>query len=130
MKTALVDQALYWDATSFYPAIRAVIYPIVRGNGELNQDSVKTVDEKLDQLNQDLGRNEYVAGKELTIADLSVLAAWTSVEETGFFDTSKLTNIHAWFKRIKDSKRITQWDELVVDSAKAYGDIIRAKLAK
>lgn len=121
---------MYWDATSLYPALRAVIYPIIRGNGQLNQDSVKTVDEKLELLNQDLGRNDYVAGSELTIADLSVLAAWTSVEETGFFDTSKLTNVHAWFKRIHDSKRIKQWDETVMASAKAYGEIIKAKVSK
>lgn len=108
--------------------MRAVIFPIIRGNGKLNADSVKAVDEKLELLNQDLGRNEYVAGKTLTIADLSVLAAWTSIEETGFFDTSKLTNIKAWFKRIQASNRIKNWDELVVQSVKAYGDIIKSKL--
>lgn len=119
---------MYWEATALYPALRAVIYPIIRGNGELNADSVKAVDEKLELLNQDLGRNEYVAGgKELTIADLSVLAAWTSIVETGFFDTSKLTNVHAWFNRIKESKRIKSWDELVVQSAKAYAEIIKSK---
>lgn len=43
------------------------------------------LDEKLDLLNEDLGKTPYIAGEELTIADLSLLATWTSIESTGIW---------------------------------------------
>ena len=110
--------------------MRSVFFPIIRGNGKLNADNVKIVNEKLELLNQDLGRNEYLAGSNLTIADLAALATWTSIEQSGFFETSKLTNGHEWFKRIQASNRIKNWDELVVQSAKAFGDILKSKVVK
>lgn len=127
--SAYVDQALYWEASSLYPAIKAVIYPIVKSlDTKLNESNLKLVYDKLILLNEDLGRSSFIAGDELTIADLSLLAVWTGIEATGFWKTEQLGNVHAWCKRLQDSGRITNWNEIAIGSAKAYGDLIRSKL--
>lgn len=64
----------------------------------------------------------------MTIADLSVLATWTSIEATGLWKTEHLTNVQNWAKRIKESGKIKNYDELVVNTAKFYGDWIKEKV--
>lgn len=134
VKRAYVDQAMYFEATSLYLTLRSVIYPIVLGDGQYTEESLKLVEEKLALLNEDLGRHDYVAGggNDLTIADLTVLATYTSIAEAGFWDNacSKLTNVHAWIERIRASNRIKNYDELVVACAKGFGDCIKAKVAE
>lgn len=128
-RTALVNQALYYDATTFYPVLRAVVLPIIRGGGKPNKEALKGVDEKLEVVNQDLGHKRYLAGNwEITIADLNFLSTWTSIEATGLWNTSNLTNIHDWYQRIERSGLIPNWQKLVVEGAQTYGKIIKAKL--
>lgn len=102
-----------------------VVYPIMRLGAKVDTNLTKILDDNLVLLNEDLGRTPYVAGNELTIADLSILATWTSIESTGFWKLDHLTNVHSWIKRIKDSGKIKNWDELVVATAKQYGDFIK-----
>jgi len=127
-KRALVDRALYFDASTLYPTLGAVVYPVIRQGAPLNKETAKMLDDKLALLNDDLGRTPYVAGDELTIADLSVLSTWTSIEATGIWQTSQYKNIHAWVARIKASNKLKHWDDLVVKTSKVYGDWIKEKI--
>jgi len=127
-KRALVDRGLYFDASTLYPMLGAVVYPVIRLGAKLNPDMAKMLDDKLELLNDDLGRTKYLAGDELTIADLSVLTTWTSIEAVGIWKVDHLTNIHAWVKRIKDSGKVKNYDELVVNTAQIYGNWIKEKL--
>jgi len=129
-KRALVDQALQFDGTTLYPCMGAVVYPVIKLGTPLNHDMAKMLDEKLTLLNDDLGRTKFIAGNEMTIADFSLLATWTSIEAIGIWKTYHLTNIHAWVKRIKDSGKVKNWDELVVSTSKFYGDWISSKINK
>ena len=95
---------------------------------KLNPELAKMLDEKLTLLNEDLGRTPFIAGNELTVADLSLLATWTSIEAIGVWETQHLKNIHAWVKRIKDTGKIKKWQELVEDTAKFYGKWVSDKL--
>ena len=128
-KRALVDIALYFDAYTLYPLMGCVIYPPFRLGTKVDQNLAKFLDDKLILLNEDLGRTKYAAGDELTIADLSLLSTWTSIEAVGLWKTDHLTNVHAWVKRVKDSGKIKNFDELVVKNAQAYGAFIKEKLA-
>lgn len=127
-KRALVDIALYFDASTLYPAMGFVVYPVIKLGTKVDHKIAKMLDEKLLLLNDDLGRNKYIAGDNLTIADLSLLATWTSIEAIGLWKVDHLANIHAWVKRVKDSGAIKNFDELVVNSATQYGAFIKSKL--
>lgn len=113
---------------NLFRTISKVVYPIIRLGRPVDKDLAKILDDNLVLLNEDLGRTHYVAGNELTIADLSLLATWTSIEATGFWNLDHLTNVHAWVKRIKDSGKIKNWEELVVTNAKQYGDFVKGAL--
>ena len=127
-KRALVDMALNFDGTTLYPAMGMVVYPVIRLGAKVDPKLTKILDDNLVLLNEDLGRTPYIAGNELTIADLSLLATWTSIEATGFWKLDHLTNVHAWVKRIKDSGKIKNYEELVVSTAKQYGDFVKGAL--
>ena len=105
-----------------------VVYPIIRLGAKVDTKLTKILDDNLVLLNEDLGRNKYIAGDELTIADLSLLATWTSIEATGFWKIDHLTNVHAWVKRIKDSGKIKNYEELVVTNATKYGDFVKGAI--
>lgn len=105
-----------------------VIYPVFKLGTKLDKNLASFLDDKLALFNDDLGRSKYVAGDELTIGDLSLLATWTSIEAIGLWETKHLTNVHAWVKRVKDSGKIKNFDEQVVKSAQAYGAFIKEKL--
>ena len=119
---------MLWDATALYPSTRAVNIPILYQNAKVNHDAAKIVDEKLVLLNNDLEHTKFIAGDELTIADLSLLVTWTTIEAVGFWETKHLKNVHAWFERVRASKMIKNWDELVVNSAKGCGELVRTRL--
>lgn len=104
------------------------MYPIIRLSRPVDESLTKILDDNLVLLNEDLGRTPYVAGDELTIADLSLLSTWTSIESCGFWKLDHLTNVHAWVKRIKDSGKIKNWEELVVTNAKLFGDFVKGAL--
>ena len=86
------------------------------------------LDEKLTLFNEDLGRTPFIAGNELTVADLSLLITWTSTEATGVWETKHLKNIHAWVKRVKDTGKIKKWKELIEDPSKECNQIVTEKL--
>jgi len=131
-KRALVDQALQFDGTALYPAMGAAVYPVIKFGTKLNTDIAKLLDDKLTLLNDDLGRTQFAAGNELTVADLSLMATWTSIEAIAnagkVWKIDHLTNIHAWVKRVKDTGRIKNWDKLVVETSAFYGKWIAEKL--
>jgi len=127
-KRALVDQYLYFDACALYSTLSNTVYPVVRGNQKYNPEMGKMLEDKLALLDADLGKSPYVAGHDLTIADLSLLATYSSIKEINKWNTAQYANINNWVKRIKDSGKIKNYDELVVNTAKVYGDWIGSKL--
>ena len=44
------------------------------------EDKIKKIDEAFEFLNTFLAGNEYVAGNQLTVADLSILASVTTIQ--------------------------------------------------
>lgn len=127
-KRALVDQALDFDGTVLVPTLGSIVYPTIKHGVPFNKDSLKYLDEKLALLDQDLCKHHFISGNELTIADLSLLSSWTSIEAIGLWNTEQYKNIHSWVQRIKDSGKIKNYNELVVDTAKFYGQWIKEKL--
>jgi len=125
-KRALVDRALNFDASTLYPMMGSVVYPVIKLNKKLDKELASMLDAKLELFNNDLAKTKYVAGDELTIADLSLLATWTSIEAIGVWDTKNYSNIHEWSKRV--TKHIKNADELVVKTSQFYGNWIKEKL--
>nr|ARN17842.1 glutathione-S-transferase 3 [Cephus cinctus] len=98
---ALVNQRLYFDIGTFHKAMAACYYPILFGKWKTYQsehyDNLKKAFEILDKF---LEGQDYVAGRSLTIADLSLVASVTTAEAFGF-DFAKFRNVTRWLKKVK-----------------------------
>ncbi|XP_043463059.1 glutathione S-transferase 1-1-like [Leptopilina heterotoma] len=100
---ALVDHRLYFDIGTLYKAIAAYYYPVAfYGRKEFDSTKYPRVEEVYEMLDKYLEGQDYVAGKNLTIADLSITATVTTSEVFGF-DVSKYENVSRWLEKMKTS---------------------------
>lgn len=99
-KRALVLQRLFFDATTLYQRFADAYYPLMFAGVPYTEDRIKKIDEAFEFLNTFLAGNEYVAGNELTVADLSILATVTTIQVVDY-DISKYPNVARWLEKTK-----------------------------
>lgn len=100
---ALVDHRLYFDIGTLYKAIAAYYFPVAfKGEKEFDPTKYPKIEEVYEMLDKYLEGQDYVAGKNLTIADLSITATVTTSEAFGF-DVSKYGNVSRWLEKMKTS---------------------------
>ncbi|XP_055551701.1 glutathione S-transferase 1 isoform X2 [Wyeomyia smithii] len=99
-KRALVNQRLYFDMGTLYQRFGDYWYPQIFAKQPANPDNLKKMEEAVGFLNTFLEGQQYAAGADLTIADLSLAASAATYEVAGF-DFSKYPNVQAWLERCK-----------------------------
>ncbi|XP_053683085.1 glutathione S-transferase 1 isoform X2 [Sabethes cyaneus] len=99
-KRAVVNQRLYFDMGTLYQRFADYWYPQIFAKQPANPENLKKMDEAVGFLNTFLEGQQYAAGDELTIADLSFAATIATYEVAGF-DFSKYPNVQAWLDRCK-----------------------------
>ncbi|CAK9298037.1 unnamed protein product [Gordionus sp. m RMFG-2023] len=77
-KRALVDSRLDFDIGKFWPALKEYAYPQVMHNKPSNPEREKDMKEALDNLELLLSQSKYIAGDQMTIADISIFS-WIDV---------------------------------------------------
>jgi len=108
-KRALVDQRLYFDIGTLYQRFGDYYYPIMFAKAPADPEKYKKMEESYEFLNKFLENQDFVAGDNLTIADLAIIASVSTAEVLGF-DLSKYPNVAKWFENSK--KIIPDYDEL------------------
>nr|UYI58578.1 glutathione S-transferase 7 [Grapholita molesta] len=77
---AVVNQRLYFDASSLYVKVRAICFPILfLGETEIKESLKNDLNTTLEFLNGFLKDSKWVAGHNLTIADTSIYATVSSI---------------------------------------------------
>jgi len=103
-KRAVIDRVLQFDDGTLNQSFREYIaIPVLRqGKGlkDLDPEKEKKVREALKLLDDSLANQKYVAGNELSLADLSVLAGMTVVDAFNY-DISEFKNVTEWNNRLK-----------------------------
>jgi glutathione S-transferase len=98
---ALINDTLFFDLGTVFPAIKGVIFPVVlNGEDEPSAEAVANLDRALGVLETKLEGRKYLVGEQRTIADLSMFALLytpTIVE----YDIHKFVNVSAWFENIR-----------------------------
>ncbi|XP_047997130.1 glutathione S-transferase 1-like [Leguminivora glycinivorella] len=123
---ALVNQRLYFDASSLYVKIRAICFPILfLGETEIKEPLKNDLNSSLEFLNGFLENSKWVAGHNLTIADTSIYASVSSILAVGW-DISAFPNIQRW---IKDCATIPGYAENE-EGAKQFGEAVKKNLKK
>uniref|UniRef100_A0A7G3ADA8 glutathione transferase n=1 Tax=Lutzomyia longipalpis TaxID=7200 RepID=A0A7G3ADA8_LUTLO len=119
-KRAVVDARLYLDAY-LQASARIIFYSIhTLGQKTISHDKKIRFYQLLESMETILEGQEYVAGNEVTLADLALLASISTFIYAGV-PMSKYKNILAWYKRCENLPGYQENDQV----AKAYGDFLK-----
>ncbi|XP_054726906.1 glutathione S-transferase E14-like [Anastrepha obliqua] len=108
-KRAIVNQRLYFDMGTLYKSFADYHYPRLFFNSEepFDPELFKKMEAAFDLLNTFLEGNNYVAGDQLTLADLAILTTVSTIDVSGF-DISKYPNVARWYE---NAKKVPGWEE-------------------
>ncbi|XP_011644643.1 glutathione S-transferase 1-1-like [Pogonomyrmex barbatus] len=101
---ALVNQRLYFDLGSLYASVYAYYITVIlrRETDTHDPAEYEKLKEAFQILNGFLEGQEYVAGNNLTIADLTLVVSVTTAEAFGF-DLGEYPNVSDWLARVQTS---------------------------
>lgn len=118
-KRAVVNQRLYFDMGILYQRFSDYYYPQIWQNAAADPEKFKKMEEGLGFLNEFLAGQTYVAGDNMTIADLSMLATISTYELAGY-DFKDLQNIGKWYSRISKEAPGTELNKQGLEEAKKW----------
>ncbi|XP_039494449.1 uncharacterized protein LOC120453694 [Drosophila santomea] len=96
-KQALINQRLYFDMGTLYDGIAKYFFPLLRTGKPGTQENLEKLNAAFDLLNTFLDGQDYVAGNELSVADIVILATVSTTEMVDF-DLKKFPNVDRWYK--------------------------------
>ena len=99
---ALVDQRMYFDIGTLYARFADYFYPQVFGGAPAENDKKAKIEDSLQLLNTFLEGQKYVAGANLTLADLTLIASVSSFEASDI-DFKKYANVKRWYETVKST---------------------------
>lgn len=118
-KRAVVNQRLYFDMGTLYQRFADYYYPQIWQKAPADPEKLKKMEEGLGFLNQFLAGEKYLAGSEMTIADLSVLATISTYELAGY-DFKEFSNIEKWYSRISKEAPGIELNKQGLEEAKQW----------
>ncbi|KAJ6221767.1 hypothetical protein RDWZM_000312 [Blomia tropicalis] len=95
---AEVDKILFFDATSYYPALTKAWLPLVFHNRAPTETMIEELQEKLNLLVTLLGDKPFFNGQNATIADISIGASAIVVQSV--FPKLWPEQLNAWYERL------------------------------
>ncbi|CAL7937519.1 unnamed protein product [Xylocopa violacea] len=126
-KRAIVNQRLYFDACTLYKAFGDYYYPIIFGKAPKDQTKYEAIGTALSFLETFLEGQDYVAGKNMTLADLAIVASMSTLEVMDY-DFSKYKNINRWYAKIKSEA--PKYEELNGAGVKAFKELVNEMTKK
>ncbi|GAB6023111.1 Glutathione S-transferase [Chamberlinius hualienensis] len=123
-KRALVDIMLNFELGSLYPAYYTS-FRLLLAKKPVSDEAKAEVDDKLSTLNNILSSRAYVAGDNLTIADISILCN-LYILLAGQHNMSQFSNITAWMEKVK--KELSFYDEVTSSGWKKFHEIVKQML--
>lgn len=122
---AIVDHRLHFNNSTLFNRFGKLISPIFRGSEkEFNKENLDSVLESLDILEAFLV-HDYVAGKELTVADFAIVSSVTTIIMLISNDLSKLPRTAAWIKRLE---QLPYYEEVITKNLEISKTLFSEKL--
>lgn len=123
---ALVDSRMHFDSGFLFGRIRFLIEPILYlKNPHLLQDRIEYLQMSWEIMEAFLKLRPFIAGDQLTIADLCCAASVTSITDIAPIDEKLYPKFVDWLKRIR---QLSYFDEVNAEGVAALQAAIRAKM--
>uniref|UniRef100_A0A182PZ89 glutathione transferase n=1 Tax=Anopheles epiroticus TaxID=199890 RepID=A0A182PZ89_9DIPT len=120
---ALINRVLHHDLGSFYPKFNGTVGALFSGAAtEMTEEMKANALKALVDLENYLTRNDFFAGENPTIADLSLLPTIASAVHCGL-DLSKYPRLNEWY----ESCRVLKGYEEDQEAARQVGEYFRSK---
>ncbi|KAL4707290.1 hypothetical protein ACJJTC_019828 [Scirpophaga incertulas] len=113
---ALVDQRLNFDLGTLYNRYSALYGPMIFAGEAMDDEKAAKLNEAIGWLDTMLEGKAFVAGNNLTVADISIVVTFTCLEAFDY-DFSKYHNVSKWFERTK--KALEPYGYAEIDKAGA-----------
>ncbi|XP_015791552.1 glutathione S-transferase 1 isoform X1 [Tetranychus urticae] len=127
-KRATVNRWLHWDSGTFYASLNAYYVPLFYGK-PYQPASLESFKKAATALDDSLKNTKYVAGDELSVADIPITVTLTLATAIGI-DTGELKNVEKWLKQVETDLKPSTWKTLVIDPANALRDLLKAISSK
>ncbi|XP_030370755.1 glutathione S-transferase 1-like [Scaptodrosophila lebanonensis] len=122
---AVVDQRLHYDSSTIGSTMRAITFPLIRQNvTEIPKARIDAVAEVYATLEMFLKNQDYMAGKNLTIADFHIIAVVTSLTAFIDIDAGTFPKFAAWLERMK---KLPYYEEANGKRLKMFIDMVKSK---
>lgn len=129
-RRAVVDRVLQWDLGTLYRSFGEYLAPIMRDYGKnlsnLDSEKEKKIKESLQILDESMAHHNYVAGDDITLADLSILASLSLAEVFDYDVTTGYQHIKTWSDRLK--RDLPYYDEINAEPISLFKNYIKSKI--
>ncbi|XP_054159051.1 glutathione S-transferase 1-like [Oppia nitens] len=128
-KRAEVDRILQWDLGTIYRTIGEYLAPILRDTknpNDLDPEKGKKIREALQIMDQMLNNQPFLAGNEITLADLSVLASLSLAEVFDYDLIGEYKNVKRWSDGLK--RDLPYYDEINKEPIGMFRAHIKSKV--
>lgn len=123
-KRAVVNQRLFFDAGVLYQRFGEYFYPQVIAKTPADPEKLKKLGEGIGFLNTFLEGQTYVAGENLTIADLSIFASVSNFVLAAI-DLKPYPNVQKWYSLLEETAPGRETDKQCLEAAKQWFDSAR-----
>nr|QIC35742.1 glutathione S-transferase epsilon 2 [Ostrinia furnacalis] len=127
-KRALIDQRLHFDSGILFPALRGNVEPVLfKGESSFKPEGLEKISAAYEFTDKFLASvSPYLAGSDLTLADICCVATISSLNALVPIDDNKYPNLAAWLERCSTEEFYKKANEA---GAQLLGQIVKSKLA-
>nr|ALR34895.1 glutathione S-transferase 1 [Chilo suppressalis] len=119
---ALVNQKLFFNNAYLFPRMRNVTTPIFMGGRGVQQQHLESIKEVYDFMETFLEKTKYLAGDNITIADIAAFPSVCGLMYIVPIDSARYPKITAWIKYFESQPYSKKHNE---KGAKMLGEIVQ-----
>uniref|UniRef100_A0A2A4JI76 Glutathione S-transferase n=1 Tax=Heliothis virescens TaxID=7102 RepID=A0A2A4JI76_HELVI len=99
-KRAVIDQRLHFDSGILFPALRGSVEPVFfKGEKSFRPENLEKIRSAYNFAEKFLASSQWIAGDDLTLADICCLSTISSMNEVLPIDEELYPNLTGWLKR-------------------------------
>nr|AWX68884.1 glutathione S-transferase delta 1 [Heortia vitessoides] len=121
---ALVDQRLNFDLGTLYMRYISLYGPMIFKGDPMDDEKAAKLNEAIGWFNTVLEGRTFVAGDNLTIADISLIVTFTCLDAFEY-SFSEYENVQNWFERTKKALEPYGYDDIDVAGAQMLNSFMK-----